>query len=592
MNNKLLAVDELDFDRIKANIKTFLQGQSELTDYNFEGSVISTLLDVLAYNTHYNALYTNLAINESFIDSASKYSSVVSLAKSIGYTAKSAKSARASLSVVVSDVPGNPTFLTIPKGTSFKSEKDGVLYSFYTDQPHTAQNVSNQFQFNFDVIEGSPASNSYTVGLGTQYVIPNKNVDLSSMSVAIQENIGSSVLTQFKLVDDLLMVKGVDSVYFVKQREDLFYEIYFGNDVIGKAVSSGNVVFLDYLISNGAVTNGCSTFFYGSGFRTDVIYAVSVNTAAHGGADAESIDSIKFNAPRAYVAQNRAVTADDYTNQILSNFPQVESISVWGGQDHEPKQYGRVFISAKPFGRNALNAQEKADIQLFLSKRRAVVSVQQMFVDPVILNIGLTTNVYYDAKTTTQSQGDIRNLVHATITDYSNTLNTFDASFRFSKLSRLIDGTDDSIISNISTIFLQYTIVPLYGIAETYTISLGNPILAADGSVKSSRFYIPAASNFVYFVSMANGDIVLNDQFLDGTERTRGVVGSVDFNTGKISVNRLLIAALYDPNLILTIIPKSNDVIPTRQNILTIPDSLVQINIIPESEKHIFTASR
>lgn len=592
MNNKLIQVDELDFDQIKSNIRTFLQGQTELTDYNFEGSVISTLIDLLAYNTHFNALYTNLALNESFIDSASKYSSVVSLAKSIGYTAKSAKSAKATLTVVCSNVPGNPAYLTMPKGVAFKTEVDGLLYTFYTSQPHTVANVANAYTFVIEVVEGAPISNSYTVGTGSEFVIPNKNIDLSTVIVSVQENASSSTLVRFNSVDDLLAVKGVDTVYFVKQREDLLYEIYFGNDVIGKAVSSGNVVFIDYLISNGNIANGCEEFFYGSGFRADINYAVSTTIASHGGANVESIDSIKFNAPRAYVSQNRAVTVDDYTNQILTNFPQVESVSVWGGQDHEPKQYGRVFISAKPFGRDALNSQEKLDIQSFLSKRRAVVSIQQMFIDPTILNIGLTTNVYFNQTQTSLSQGDIYSLVETTVNDYSSTLNTFDAAFRYSKLSRMIDTVDSSIISNITTMFLQYTIAPLYGIAETYVINIGNPIQADNRTIKSSRFYIPSVSNFVYLTNTSSGNIDLINQFADGSETYRDTVGSVDFNTGRIVLNSLLIASLYDFPMTLKIIPKSNDVIPTKQSILVISPELTTINIIPDSQNHIFTSSR
>lgn len=592
MNNSLINVGDLDFDGIKANIKTFLQGQDVFSDYNFEGSVLSTLLDVLAYNTHLNALYTNLAVNESFIDSASKYSSVVSLAKSIGYTPKSTKSSYATLTIAVSNVPGNPATLTLPRFTSFKSDINGVKYSFLTTETHTALNVANVFTFNVDVTEGFVASNNYTTGINTQYVIPNRSIDMSTISVQVQENTNSSLLTTFKLVDDLLTVKNIDAVFFVKQREDLFYEIYFGNDVIGKAVVPGNVVFLDYLVSSGVASNGCSEFYYSSGFRSDVIYTITTNEVSRGGADPESIDSIKFNAPRVYTSQNRAVTADDYESQVKINFPQIERIKVWGGQDNVPPQYGKVFISAKPYGRDKLDDQEKLDIKTFLSTKRSVVSIQQVFTDPVVLNIALTSHVYFNADLTTKTADELATLILSNIQTYANSLNTFDSSFRYSKLIGMIDGTDPSILSNITSITISRNVTPIFGVKTNYNIDIGNPIYSVQNSVRSSRFYIPGVSNTIFIRSETDGTLSLMNKFPDGTETFISQIGTLNFTTGKIEIKELLITALFDDDFNFVIQPSSNDVIPVRENLIALPSDLISLTVVAESQDHLFSASR
>lgn len=596
--SKLMNVDALEFDTIKNNLKTFLRNSPDFTDYDYEGSAMSILIDVLAYNTHYNALYTNMMLNESFLDSASKYSSVVSLAKSIGYTAKSRKSASAKLRVVVTDVPGAPQTLTLPKNTAFKSIKDGKEYSFYTLNTYTSIYEFGSYVFDIDVTEGFPVKNFYQVADAVEYVIPNSNVDLLTLSVYVQSSRTSSILRNFYRTDEILEVGPEDSVFYIKQREDLFYQVYFGDDVIGRSVLPGNIVYLDYLISKGGVANGCSEFFYASGARGDALYSVTTTQVASGGADAESITSIKFNAPRNYIAQNRAVTSEDYKNQILSHFPQVESVAVWGGQDNVPPQYGRVFISAKPFGRDALNSIEKNHINEFLSKKRSVVSVQQVFVDPTILEIGVEVNAYFNPTTTTKTTGELYQSVKYSIDSYASELNVFESSFRFSKFSRMIDDSDASIVSNISKIYLSRAVTPNLGIYDRYQIELGNPIFAQEGSVRTSRIRIPLFETPVTIQNDDAGDLWVYSSIDGVTQKSTSKIGHVNYSTGSIVIDSMRINSLFDPRFEFKIIPASNDVIPIRQNILVLPPSRTTINIIADStisggsNGYVFSSSR
>ena len=584
---KLVNVDALEFETIKKNIKDFLRGQREFSDYDFEGSAMSTLIDILAYNTHYNAIYTNLMLNESFLDSASKYSSVVSLAKSIGYTAKSVKSAAAKLRVTVSGVPVLEPTMTLPKGTAFRSVLGKKEFTFYTIGAYTAPLQGDRYVFDIDVYEGLPVTNFYVNSDGVQFIIPNRNADTTTLRVTVQESISSSALSQFYQTTDLITLTKDSYAFFIKQREDLFYEVFFGNGVIGRAINPGNVVYLDYIVANGAAANGCSQFFYSSGFRGDVLYTVTTTTVAIGGADEESINSIKHNAPRNYISQNRAVTAIDYENQILSHFPQVETVSAWGGQDNDPPVYGKVFLAVKPYGRNALTDLEKKQINEFLSTKRSVLSVQQTFVDPTVIEIALVTNIYYNPNATTRTEGEIAVLVKNAIKTYGKSLNGFESTFRFSKLTSVIDSADPSIVSNISKITLCREVKPVIGASDRYHFSTGNPIFNKEGSVKSSRIYVPNYDTHVTIQNDSAGVLWIYQFNQDGTPvKTTTRIGTVDLAKGTIDIPLLTINDLYDPVFMFYMTPSSNDVVPIRQNLISLPGSRLTINMISDQTSY------
>lgn len=571
MSNNLIKVDSLDFDGIKQNIKTFLQGQSVFSDYNFEGSALSTLIDVLAYNLHYHSLYTNMALNESFIDSASKYSSVVSLAKSIGYTAKSVTSAKAKIRVEMESVTNlTSNTLTLPKGTLFRGVIGDNEYVFQTYYAKTAELINGKFTFDVDIIEGSYIQTSYVNTIGSTFVIPNKNADISSMSVRVQESISNISSQTFNRAVDLLSIGSQDTVYFVKQREDLFFEVYFGNGVLGKNISAGNVVFLDYYVQSGQAANGCSQFYYSGGFRGDALYQVTTLEVAAGGANAESIESIKYNAPRNYVAQNRAVTDKDYITQILQQFPFVESVSVWGGEDHYPPRYGSVYICAKPFDRLACTADEKFEIVQFLKANRSMLSIQPIVVDPTFTNIVIKSGVYFNPDKTTKTADDISVIVKNTIVNYVNSLNSLKKSFRYSYLTKLIDSSDTSIVSNLTSLRVKQYVTAMIGVSEKYSIRLNNPIEIKEGAVKSSRFYLPGSTNSFFFMNQQTGKLNLYEVLPSGVDQFIQSIGSVDFKSGIILTDAVTLSGLYDDGFWFDIAISSYDVIPLRDTILRI----------------------
>lgn len=396
MANKKISTAELDFDQIKTNLKAFMQGQTEFQDYDFEGSAMSVLLDVLAYNTHYNALYTNLAVNESFLDSATKRNSVVSRAKEIGYVPGSAKCSYATVNITVSATTSTPVALTLPAYSPFTSTIDDVQYTFYTLEDTTAVLSGNTYTFTGVTIkEGVPLSYKYVVTENQKYVLPNKDVDLSTVTVRVQENQTSSSFETFINNEDIVTLTSTDPAFFVKEIENEYYELEFGNGVIGKALSTGNVVNINYFVSNKGAANGARSFVYQGSTLLGGIVSVITTMEATGGVDKEGIDTIRYNAPRAYSAQNRAVTVNDYRSTILSKYDEADSVNVWGGEDNVPPVYGKVFISIKPKSTETLSAGQKDFILNNIIKPRNVVTITPEFVDPEYIYLAVSTTAYY-----------------------------------------------------------------------------------------------------------------------------------------------------------------------------------------------------
>lgn len=603
MANYQITTDELDFDLVKSNIKEFFRSQDIFTDYDFEGSALSVLIDVLAYNTLYNSFYNHLTINEMFLDSASKYSSAVSLAKTIGYTAKSIKSARAILSITISGVPENPTVLTIPSGTIFRATVGDREFDFITLTDYTATNNLGNFVYtDIEVIEGVKLSKRYVVAPNIKFVIPNKDADLTTLKVAVQENTSSSQYTNFAKVDDILTVKATDNVFFLKQREDTLYEVYFGNGVLGKALASGNVVVIDYVLSSGSASNGARQFVYSGGFRSDVFYSISTEQIALSGDEAETLEAIKFNAPRMYVAQNRAVTADDYDVLLKNQFTNIESLSIWGGQDNVPPVYGKVFLAAKPTGREFFLEDEKQEMLAYLSNGKNIATITPVFLNPEFLRLQISTTIYYNKNLSRKTPGELASMVRLAITTYGNTLNKFGASFRYSQLSSIIDNTNTAIVSNITTIKIRKKVDPVYNITTKYTIRMENPIFQdrdTGETIWSTRFYIGEESDRCFFKDDGAGNIDLYLENILGETRFYKTIGTVNYSSGVIELIDILVRGLYDQEIEVMCTPLSNDVIPIRQYLISIPPELMTVDVIADVEsasgtkqKHKFTASR
>lgn len=614
-DSKRILVSELDFDQIKANLKTYLRGQPEFTDYDFEGSGLSVLLDVLAYNTHYNALYQNFTVNEMFLDSAGKRNSVVSRAKELGYTPYSATCSEAIIDLTITSPTSFPSSLTLPKNASFITTVDGETYTFYTTDAITIPYNAGYKFTDVTIKEGTPVTFKYTVADGARYMVPNSNVDMKTLVVRVQESSQSTVFHTYTRADSILNVSGSDRAYFVKEIENQLYELKFGDGLLGMELSNGNVVHLEYFVTNAATTNGAKQFTYTGPTLLNGGATITLKSAAYKGADMESIASIKFNAPKAYTAQNRAVTADDYQSLIYNNFPAAQSVAVWGGEDNVPPVYGKTFICVKPRDAEVLSVIQKNEILTTILGPRNVVSITPTIIDPEYINIALNVAVYYNDRETTRSGDEIASLVSSTILNYNeNDLQKFDGVFRFSKLSRLIDTTEPAIVSNISTILLHVTLTPRFNTSAEYIVNIINPIYTehvAESAVKSHGFYVDGSTYIHYLEDDGVGNMQLfrhSDAELNpplGVIQNHVIVnpaiGTVDYATGYIKIQNLNITALAESTFEIIIKPQSNDVVSAFHQIARIEPSRMTISSIIDTtsngdlragQNYVFTSSR
>jgi hypothetical protein len=592
MANKNITVAELDFDAIKSNIKTFLKAQSTFADYDFEGAGLSVLLDILAYNTHYNALYTNLAVNESFLDSASKRSSVVSRAKEIGYVPHSATGATATVNIIVSGTTSSPATLTLPAYSSFSTTIDGANYTFYNTEAIVTSRVGSIYTFTgVQIKEGTPLTFKYTVADGVQYILPNANVDLYTLKVRVQENASSSNFETFVNQEDIINLDGTSAVYFVKEIEGQLYELEFGNDTIGKALVSGNVVNLTYMITNKTDGNGARLFTYTGSTLLGGTVAITTTTPAVGGADIESIESVRYNAPRSYASQNRAVTVEDYKSIIFRLYPEAQTVNAWGGEDNIPPSYGRIYLSIQPISTSILTDSQKEYIIREILKQKNVVSITPIIVDPEYINLEINTAVYYNPRLTVKTETELKDLVINTIRAYNTeNLESFTGIFRHSNLSSQIDATEDSIISNITTIKLHREIEVEYNSNSTYTIYLGNPIYNSgvpEESITSTGFYIQGNENIMYLEdlpTLGTNNGVLKMYYYVGDIKTYfRTFGTIDYSNGIVTIPELEITGIDQTTsdiFELIIKPQSNDVVSVRNQLVTIPDSQINVSVI------------
>lgn len=589
MANKKINVAELDFDGIKQNLKTFLQGQDEFQDYDFEGSGLSILLDVLAYNTHYNALYNNLTINEMFLDSASKRNSVVSLAKMLGYVPRSCSCSRAKVRLTVNNGITGPSSLTLPANSTFATQVDGVQYNFYTTTQYTITGSGTSYTFdNVEIIEGTPLSFQWEFNTGARFIIPNSNIDLTTLKVKVQESANSSKYETFTSSSSITTADSTTKVYFVKEIDDGLYELNFGDGVIGKQLSAGNIVHIEYMASSLDSPNGARIFNYtGETLINNANNVVSCLAIAAGGSSAEDIESIRFNAPRMYATQNRAVTPEDYKAIIYSAFPDAQSVSVWGGEDNNPPVYGKIFVCVKPKDANKLTQLQKANLLSTVLTSKNVVSVTPELVDPEFINISLNVNVYFNPRETTRTAPEIASLVTQTIFDYDDSdLQRFDGVFRYSKVSRLIDTTEDSITNNIMTVLLRRNISPRYSVSAQYLLNLINPIAyseVAGGSIATTGFYI-AGSDEIHYIDDLKTNLRL---FKYGTNAEKIVVneqiGTIDHENGILDIRNLNVTALADIDWEWTVKPRSNDVVSALTQIAKIARDHLYVTAIPDN---------
>ena len=582
-----LDISELDFENIKSSLKRFLSNQTQFKDYDFEGSSMAVLLDLLAYNTHYLAYNANFVANEMFMDTAQLRSSVASLAKLVGYTPNSARAPIADLKLVINDATGST--VTIPAGTKFSSSIDGLTYTFVTVGDHVVQPVDGVYTAqSLNVYEGTYVSYNYTfdsTDIDQRFLIPSDRADSTTIKVAVQNSASDVTTATYNKATSITELNGDSKVYFLQEAEDGQYEIYFGDGVIGKKLTDGNIISISYVVTNKTEANGATSFSLSgsiSGF-TDV--TITVNSSAQGGAEPESLQSIKTSSANFYASQDRAVTVEDYKSKTKQLYANVQSVSAWGGEDNDVPFYGRVYISILPTSGSNLTESTKSRIITDL-KKYSVASVTPVIVDPEITNIILRSSIKFDAGATTKVADAIKSDVITTITNYNaNTLQSFDNMFRHSKVIGLIDDTDESILSNVTTVQLRKSFTPTIGSSQKYSIAFSNALYnphsghASDGGgiLSSSGFKIDGNTTDVFFLDDdGNGNV--RRYKMDGSARSyaNATQGSIDYSSGLVEVNSLNVSNIENIRgaastvIEITVKPNSNDIVPIRNQVLEI----------------------
>lgn len=598
VSKERLNVTEMDFDQIKSNLKTFLQSQTQLADYDYEGSAISTIIDVLAYNTFYNAFNANLNINEIFLDTAQVRNNVVSHAKSLGYVPRSTTSAFATINVVVNNPAGSPSSLAMPRGTTFQTKIDNKTYNYVNLEAQTIQPINGIYTFsNLQINQGTIRSQEYIVDdtdTSQKYEIPDTGVDTATLIVKVKTNAASAAFEVFTLVTNIVDVDQNTNAYFLQEGMDGKYEIYFGDNVFGKKLSAGNIVQLEYLVTDGAESNNANNFTLTGNVSGNTNTTVTLASAAGGGAVREATDSIKFNAPLSFLAQNRVVTADDYKAIVKNNYTNAETVSVWGGEEQAVPEYGKVFLSIKPGNAETLTEVQKTFIKDSILKTKNLVSITPEIVDPDYTFIKLEVFFKYDPNLTSLTAGELKDQVIATITNYNNTnLKKFDGVFRASQVTTLVDATNPSILNTIQRVFVQKRLTPVVGTAQKYTLEFSSPFssnIATGASViDSSEFVMNSFNHRMQDIPTTDPNIrtvqlyrISNNQKIITTVDA----GTVNIKTGTVTLTNFNPdGGLVGSNAYITVTgtPSSNDLAPRRNQLLQI--DLLQTVVTPQVDE-------
>jgi hypothetical protein len=585
-----LNVTELDFADIKQNLKNFLKQQSEFSDYDFDGSGLNVLLDVLAYNTHYNALNAHYSLNESFLDSAQIRGNVVTRAKLLGYTPRSVLSPRGKVNIVV-DISGEigtiPTVLELTRGTKLNTVVSGEEFQYVVLETQQATLVGTTYTFSDVVIaEGSVRELKYRVDNDIEnqkFQLTDYNADSSTLRVRVQSNEESSSFDIYTPFESLRGVDSTSKVYYLQENPSGFFEVYFGDGITGFKPANNNIITLDYVITEGIESNGANNFDMLDDINGYSSITVTLASAASGGAEEETMESIRFNAPLTFISQNRAVTADDYAAIIKKEFSNIDSISTWGGEDNDPPDYGKVYIAIKPLLAETLTTAEKTDITGAILKGKNVVSIVPEIVNTNFTYLEIDAAFKYNPNLTDRSSVELQSVVRDTITDYNfNNLNKFDGVFRHSQLTKAIDNSDPSILNTIVRPRMFQNITPSNNSDNNFDLSFVAPFFQSGQStafiLKSSSFKINNVDHFfgdvpisgstqrkviVYKVVGLSNVTVVNDAGIINVEK--GTVTLNNFRPDTTSAIKI------------TVLPNSLDLAPKRAELISIDNNSVTI---------------
>ena len=605
----------LDFDQIKGSIKSYLKANSDFTDFDYEGSNLSILIDILAYNTYISAFNSNMVVNESFLDSATLRENVVSLARNIGYVPRSRKSAEA---IVNFDFKfnGNSNSVKLKKGLVAVGALNNTSYTFSipedisvsspidvgatqtTNPPRTAQ-----FR-NITIYQGTLLKKNFTKSnnIDQRFILDNPFIDTASIRVFIRKSGATSGL-EYSRIDNITAINEKSNIYLIQEIKDEKYELLFGDGLFGKKLENGDIIEVSYIITDGIAGNDGKFFSFsgdavndaGGSLSPTTTVAMSTVQTAKGGGDIEDIDSIKYIAPRVYSSQYRAVTARDYEGIIQSVFPDAESVSVIGGEELDPPEYGTVVLSVKP--RNATYLSDFSKVQILdRLKRYSIAGINQRIVDLKMLYIELETSVYYDSTVFSDVDG-LKSQVTEALTSYgkSTNLNAFGGRFKYSEASSIIDDTNNAITSNITKLTLRRDLKPVFNAFTQYELCFGNAfhVNPKGKNIKSTGFTIEGNVNTLYFTDLPHSDLKTGDiaviQLTELTGENAPVVlpsaGTVDYEKGEVIINtiNLTSAALGSGLIEIQAYPESNDVIGLKDLYLQLDMSNTTINIVRDT---------
>ena len=579
---------DLDFNDISDNIKTYLKGQEKFKDYNFEGANLNVLIDMLAYATHVAGVNTNIAASELFLDSAQIRKNVVSRAKDLGFTPASEKSSAAQLEVKLSNVrqaDGTiPTAndMTMPRGHNFQTVYDGITYNYVNTSSIVPTRDGVSFTYpTVDIVQGQYITDTYFFDSqikNSKFVLSNSRVDKSKLEVSVNSN---GVISKYTLSTEVSSITSSSRVFYAQENEEGFIEIYFGDDVLGKGLVDGDVISATYITVDEIHADGAKHFVMLdsiNGFSTPTITTLSESS---GGSEKEDIESIKFKATKFYTSQNRLVTLNDYKAKVSEYYPNADAVAVWGGEDNDPPEYGKVFISLKPQNSDYLSVAEKADVQTKLNQLN-MLTVRPVIVDAEIVKILLTTVFKYNQNDTTLSKGELETIVRNAIVNFDNTnLNNFDSIFRHSNLVKDIDNANTAILSNITNVRLEKKKLIEIGKSEGLVIEFGNGFFhphdghnkASGGILTTTGFKVDGDTVNTYFFDDDGSGVVRRYSMQSGVRVFADLAaGTIDYTSGKISIDAIKFTSTVnsDTSIDFTVLPSSDDVVAIRGSLIDI----------------------
>ena len=577
--NTAIPVTGLNYNEIRANLRDFIAAKPDFADFDFQDSALGTLLDLLAYNTYYNAFYTSMAASEAFIDSAQFYDSVVSRAKLVDYTPVSAQGATANvrISFVSTTASASLLSISIPKNTEFTSTINSISYTFVTPQAYTViANSSNGFAANIDIVEGTPLTHRYLfTSSNTAFILPNSGVDTRSISVTVTSSGNTSTYTP---VSDILTINSSSKVFYIEADRDSKYKISFGDDTLGDKPDYNSTVAISYRVCNATRGNGANNFTTSGSIDNQSVFTLSVNNRAVGGSNQEDIESIRFNAPKNYETQNRAVIAADYQRIILRDNRDLQAVNVWGGEENDPPIYGKVYASVKPIIGTLISASRATQIKANIRKYN-VQSIDLEIVDPTFVFIIPSVVVNMNVEATTRSASEIAALVAARMITYEGAnLNRFGGRFRYSRFLNYLDTSDVGITGSSGSVQLQKRFLPSSSVKNSYTFSFNQPIInpLLDSAVTSSRFTLNGEANS-FIDDDAGGNI--RTYYTSGADRiyTNVTAGTVNYETGKIVLNAFVPTAYVGSYISINVNPVIQNFAPVRNQILLISGASIKV---------------